>query len=214
MSRAREFTLPRARRSTLSRARGFTLIELLVALSIFALMAAFSYRGLATLLDSREALEKESRKWRDVTVFIGRFERDLDAVLDRKATTSMGTPHAAVSSTLDATSAVGLALTRTGSGLQDSALAAPQRVAYRMGDGRIERLTWAALDSAPRAEPAATPVLGEVKSLAFRFMDPRGQWRTGWGAPGSPDPLPAAVEMTLELASGERIVRIVDLAGG
>ena len=34
---------------------------------------------------------------------------------------------------------------------------------------------------------------------------------SGVGQPGSDDTLPAAVETTLALASGERIVRVIDL---
>jgi hypothetical protein len=41
-------------------------------------------------------------------------------------------------------------------------------------------------------------------------MDPAsGEWRAAW--PGASALLPAAVELTVELASGERIVRLVDL---
>ena len=81
------------------RNRGFTLIELLVALAIFAVMSGFAYRGLTAMLESREALAKESRKWRDVSLFVGRVERDLAALLpERRATSASGTPLAALSS--------------------------------------------------------------------------------------------------------------------
>jgi general secretion pathway protein J len=193
--------------------RGFTLIELLVALAIFALMSAFAYRALDVMLQSREALEHESRKWRDVTLFVGRMERDLAAVLaQRRSIGASGTPLAPVSSVLDAGAAsTGLALTRSGSPLQENALAAPQRVGYRLVDGRVDRLMWGGVDIAPRDEPAAVPVLRDVRALEFRFLDPGGEWRPTWGLPGSADAAPAAVEMRLELASGERIVRLVDL---
>src|SRR4051812_20313935 len=75
----------RGRPSPANRPGGFTLVELLVALAIFALLTAFSYRGLNAMLESREALQKESRKWRDVTLAMGRLERDVAAVLDRPA---------------------------------------------------------------------------------------------------------------------------------
>ena len=67
------------------RAVGFTLVELLVALAIFAIVSGFAYRSLNMMLESREALQKESRKWRDVALFVGRVERDLDSVLPRLA---------------------------------------------------------------------------------------------------------------------------------
>jgi type II secretion system protein J len=184
-----------------------------VALSIFAILTGFAYRGLNAMLESREALQKESRKWRDVAVFIGRIERDLDAVLVRLAKAPSGIALAPVSSSLgDATLGDGLAVTRSGSPLQANALAAPQRVGYRFRDGRVERLTWAGVDAAPRDEPAPVAVLATARALSFRFLDARsGEWRSSWGLPGSVDAPPAAVEMSLELASGERIVRLVDL---
>lgn len=196
------------------RSAAFTLVELLVALALFALLAAFAYRGLNAMLESRAALELESRKWRDVALFVSRIERDLGAVLPRKATGASGTALAPVSSHVEtAVGREGLALTRSGSPLQENALAAPQRVAWRLREGRIERLAWAGVDASPREEPRAVALLGGVAALGFRFLDPRGgEWRQAWGAPGGNEPLPAAVEVAMTLASGERIVRLVDLA--
>ncbi len=89
-------------------------------------------------------------------------------------------------------------------------LAAPQRIAYRLREGRVERLTWGSVDPAPRDEPAGVTVLDDVRALDFRFLFVN-EWRTGWGLPGSAERIPDAVEMTLVLASGERIVRLLDL---
>jgi general secretion pathway protein J len=194
------------------RNRGFTLVELLVALAIFAVLSGFAYRALDTMLASRETLERESRKWRDVTVFVGRIERDLNAVLaKRMGTAPSGTPLSPVSSAVDTSIAVGLAITRSGSPLQENALAAPQRVAYRLTGTQVQRLSWGGVDAAPRDEPTAVPVLDGVSALDFRFLAPNGDWRTTWGLPGSGETTPNAVEMSLRLASGERIVRLIDL---
>lgn len=196
-----------------ARSRGFTLIELLVALAIFALISAFAYRSLAAMLETRQALERESRKWRDASLLVGRLERDLAAVLDRTAKGASGTDLAPVSSDLpDGPARQGLALTRSGNPLLESALAAPQRVGWRRVDDRIERLTWSGVDAGPRDVPVAVTVFQGVAAFALRFMDPRtGEWRPSWGLPGSSERVPAAVEFTVQLASGERIVRLVDL---
>jgi general secretion pathway protein J len=189
------------------------LVELLVALAIFAILTGFAYRALTAMLDSRDALERESRKWRDVSLFVGRIDRDLSAVLKRTATGASGTTLMPVSSLIESSASPdGLALTRSGSPLQESALAAPQRIAYRLRDGAVERLAWAGTDAAPREEPGAVPVLKPVSTLGFRYLDTNGEWRATWGLPGSgEDKLPAAVEVTLQLASGEKILRLVDL---
>jgi general secretion pathway protein J len=214
MSRNSELGSPpaRGRPPYASRAVGFTLVELLVALAIFAIMSGFAYRALNSMLESREALAKESRKWRDVSLFVGRVERDVAAVLPRIATGAGELKLAPLSSSIDST-APGLAVTRSGNMLAGNVSAAPQRVAYRLREGRVERLAWVSVDAAPRDEPQPTPVLADVGSLAFRFMDPKtSEWRPDWGLPGNAAAaLPAAVEMTLVLASGERIVRLFDL---
>lgn len=194
------------------RSRAFTLVELLVSLAIFAVLSAFAYRGLAVLLESREALERDAHKWRDLALFVGRFERDVQAVLRRAATGPSGTSQEALTSLIDlgGATARGLALTRSGAMLQANALAAPQRVGYRLREGRVERLSWLVLDAGPRAEPVATPVLSEVRSLEFRFLA-GGEWRADWGLPGAGNAMPRAIEMAVGLESGERIVRLVEV---
>jgi general secretion pathway protein J len=193
--------------------RAFTLVELLVALAIFALVSAFAYRGLAVLLEGRESLEKDARRWRDLALFVGRFERDIQSAIDRPAVGPSGTLQPPITSVLDlgATTATGLALTRSGASLYANELAAPQRVGYRFAEGRVERLAWPGVDSGPRAEVPALPVLADVRSLAFRFLDRSLEWRRDWTLPATQG-LPLAVEMTVELASGEKIVRVVEVA--
>lgn len=195
------------------RERAFTLVELLVALAIFAVMSAFAYRALAVLMESREALERDSRRWRDVALFVGRFERDVHALLPRPATGPSGTAQAPVSSLIDlgGATARGLALTRSGAALHANALAAPQRVAYRLAEGRVERLSWPAPDAGPRAQASVTPILENVRALDFRYLA-NGEWRADWGLPGAGNAFPRAIEMAVTLESGQRVVRLVEVA--
>jgi general secretion pathway protein J len=200
-------------KTTASKAAGFTLIELVCALAIFALMAGFAYRSLTALLESREALERESRKWRDLALFIGRVERDLASVVNRRGFGASGVQLAPVSSMLDTPrgASQGLAMLRAGMSLAQGTGAAPQRVGYRLADGKVELLQWAAADSAPRGTAEATAILTGVRKLEFRFMAVSGEWRPDWGAPGSTEAPPQAVSLTVELESGETVRRVIDL---
>ena len=81
-----------------------------------------------------------------------------------------GTPLAPVSSVIESSaSPQGLALTRSGSPIQENALAAPQRVGYRLREGVVEYLLW---PSAPAtgAQPSGHAVLGDVAELRFTAL--------------------------------------------
>jgi general secretion pathway protein J len=199
-------------RTTPAREAAFTLIELLVALTIFAVLAGFAYRGLQSMLDNREALQKETRKWRDIALFVGRIDRDFSAVIALPPSGGINRRMAPVTQAVPALGTSGVALIRSGSVLQENVLASPQRIAWRLNGSTIERLTWSSVDASPREEPNVVPILASVSALDFRFLDTNGEWRRNWN--GSPTPVPAAIEVTVKLASGESIVRLVDMTTG
>lgn len=51
---------------TAARQRGLTLIELLIALAIFALIGTLTWRASSQLLLSKEGLEREHERWREI----------------------------------------------------------------------------------------------------------------------------------------------------
>lgn len=192
---------------------GFTLLELVVALAIFALISAFSYRALDLVLDTRAKVTAESKKWRDITLLFTRLEQDMSRLANRPVRDSRDllSPALLGEPVVAGEDEAQLAFTRMGLEGQSGALNDAQRAGYRLRDGKVEMLVWPVLDQAPRTRPEAEAVLDGVKALEIRYLGAEGAWWPRWPKPGAPGELPRALEVTLELMSGERVSRLFAL---
>lgn len=193
--------------------KGFTLVELLVALAIFAVMAVAAYRGLSVMLDARERIEQENQKWRGMALFFARLENDLGAVLERpvRGTSDLLLPAFSGRPVAVAPDEAQLAFTRIGYGGQAGALAAPQRIGYRLRGEAVELLTWEVLDQAPRSSPVASAALDGVTQFDLRYLDRNGGWQQQWPPAGQDGGLPSAVEVRVKLRGGEEARRVFAL---
>lgn len=196
----------------MSKARGFTLIEVLVAIAIFAIMSVVAYRGLNGILQARERVTLESRKWRELALFFAKVEGDLTAVIDRPVRDNgdLLLPSFAGKERTVSQDDAQLEFTRTGLPGQSGKLADLQRFGYRLRDGAIEQIVWPVLDRAPRSHPESFVVLQEVAELRLRYLDGKNVWQNIWPAPEQAG-LPHAVEMAVVLKSGEKVVRVFAL---
>lgn len=189
-------------------ARGFTLIELLAALLILSALALMSYRGLGAVLDAREHVTGETDKWRRVSAFIARFERDVRLAAPRPVRSASGIAPA-WRGIPGATAAPLLEFSRFAS---VDGMDAPRRVAYRFNDGRqIELWLWPGLDIAAGTPPARYPVLEDVSAFEVQYLNAGLAWVDAWPGTGADPPVPQAVRIRIVLVSGEEIVRIFGL---
>lgn len=194
--------------------RGFTLIELLVALVILALLSVAGYRGLDAVLQARERVAIETRKWQHLSFFFARMNQDIAQAVRRPVRDEGG---AIVRAAWVGTAVklgeddAELIFTRAGIPDQGGALQAPQRIGYRLEQGAIVLLRWPALDQPPRVRPVRYPVLEGVREFRLRYLDKDGIWQLQWQYPADVTRLPVAAEVTLVLASGEVITRVFAL---
>ncbi len=195
------------------RASGFTLIELLVALVIFAIFAVLAYAGLARLLDSRERLTEEQRVWQQLSQAFLRISDDVAHARPRAVRDAGGFELRAFVGRLFDSRALAepsLELTRGGElsygGAPRSDL---RRVAYRLKEGRLVRITWPVLDRAPVTEPLEAPLLADVETFELRFYGASGDSVETWPtATSGPDFPPRAMEVTLAVKGLGRFKRL------
>ena len=196
-----------------NRSRGFTLIELLVALVILALLSIAGYRGLNAVLQTREHLAQETRKWQHLAFFFSRLEQDVAQAIHRPVQDQGGLiqPTWIGRTVLVAEDEAELTFTRAGTPGEGENMLAPQRLGYRLQQGSIILLRWPFPDQAPRSEPIRYPLLEGVREFRLRHLDNNGNWLDQWPLGGQVNTLPVALEVVVILASGENVTRVFAL---
>ncbi len=200
--------------------RGFTLLELLVAITVLSIVSMIAWRGLDSLVLTRERLEPESDEVRALLATFGQMERDLAQIVTPSLVGLSSSPVVVRASSQGPV----LEVLRTAAN-DGRAPTALQTVFYRVDDGRLIRQA-----SAPRRTLAAQPeeqlssarLLDRVKGIRIRlwrdvaWVDPL----VGGAEPPTPPPnlpgvvvpVPQGVEIVVERNDG-RLFRRVLLVG-
>lgn len=182
--------------------KAFTLLELLIAISIFSVLSVMAYGGLKTVLDNRAANEVIAERIATSQLAMLRLGNDLRQTVNRGVRDGFGDPIDAM-----LTKEVGnseLEWTRAGysnpANLNRSNL---QRVAYKLDENKLIRVTWPVLDRAQGTENSEIIMLSEIESLEWRFNDQANNWEPIWppavvtASGNGMNSLPRAVELTI-----------------
>lgn len=195
----------------MSRQRAFTLIELLVALAIFAMVSVVSFSGIMLMIDNRDRVTAQAERLAEVQTAVSLLQRDLQQAAARPIRDPLGDPRPAML----AEDLADLEFTRAGRsnplGMRRSEL---ERVAYRVEEGELERLSWGVLDQQPEPPRRDRVLLDRAEAIELRFMDDDTEWLEIWppaGTRAGTAVLPRAVEVTLVLEDLDTITRTVAL---
>ncbi len=194
-------------------ATGFTLLELLVALIVFAIMSTIAYGGLDRIMAVRERLNAENKKWRELTLVLGRMDEDLSLAVNRGYRNSFGTAQPALSGSPQMLNDddANLHLVRAGAADGRGGTGEPMHIGYRLRESRLELVQWATLDQPLRDMPQVNVLLEHVKGFELAFLNDQNTWETRWPNGQTNNPMPRAIRFAITLESGEKIERLVAL---
>jgi type II secretion system protein J len=85
---------------------------------------------------------------------------------------------------------------------------------YRFRDNRLEHMSWPVLDQGTRTTPVVGTLVENISEASFRFLEYQpnnSPWQNRWPQAGiapKDATLPAAVEVSITLATGENMKRV------
>ena len=205
--------LPPPRCSTKPRSaqNGFTLIELMVSLVILALLSIAGYRSLDAVLQTRQRVAAETRKWQHLSSFFSRLDQDIAQATHRTIRDQSGIVRPAWAGHPVVTGEDDAQLSFSRAATSDQGIMPPQRIAYRLEQGNIVLLRWPTPDLAVQAKPLRYTILNGVSEFSWRYLDARGNWQTQWPVDNVMTSLPEAAELSMTLADGKKIMRVFAL---
>jgi len=197
--------------------RGFTLLEMVVAIAIFGVIAAMSYAALNNFLEARVHINAENEKLQALQNTFVILERDLRFATPRPVRDNFGDAEPAFIGTTGDALAGGerLRLTTLRPAPAESGLQQAARVAWRLDDDELSRVTWPVLDRDLDTRETRRRMISDVAELSFRFFSYQGDDSLTASSEWISDTaLPAGVEITVLMDDQPAYQRIVQVGGG
>lgn len=195
----------RTRHATPIHQTGFTIIEIMIAVAIFTLIGLASTSVLTSVIDSDEISEHRFGKLQELQRAMITIERDLLQVVPRAIRIDGQNNNLLMQGGKDLfdSEAHGIGFVRAG--WQNPQLMLPrstlQAVAYRLQEGRFERLFGNYVDNVIGYEPKVRVLLTDIEDFQVSFLTESGidpSEEEGWEDTYSQDRIPVAVSITIQ----------------
>lgn len=179
-----------------NKAQGFTLLEILIALFIFTILSTLLIGALHSVIGALSGTEKHAERLRNLQLVLLVLSRDIEQTVDRPVMSASGQLDKAFIGTRH-----DFIFTHLGNADPTGTMArsALQRTQYVFNEGKIWRKTWPVLDQAPQTKANLRPLLADLISVHFQYLDNENHFHHQWPPEGSKLTLPQAVKITLRL---------------
>ncbi|WP_095496986.1 type II secretion system minor pseudopilin GspJ [Paraferrimonas haliotis] len=187
-------------------ARGFTLLEMLIAIAIFAMIGLASNAVLQTTINQNDLTQVYSDHLRDLQQGMGVIERDLSQLVARtfRGDEEHGSAVIIKDNNLLDSEGETLIFHRIGWLNPDGILprGSIQSVAYRLFEGKLERLSFPYPDPIIDDEPNIVTLASDVVEVRYSFY-----YEGSWSKTVKNDALPKGIAIELEFEDNVRAMR-------
>lgn len=191
---------------SIKRKQGFTLIEILIALFIFAIISMILVGALRSVIEAEAGTERNAERLRSVQMALLLISRDMEQSVARPVLNASGGEEAAfIGAPHDVTFTHAGFVSVPGTVAKSSL----ERTRYTWHDNALWRISWQAVDNAPKAQSHERLLLSNVESVDFTYMDNNQHFYSSWpGGAQNKQPLPKAVRMVLTLSNWGRLSQL------
>lgn len=184
--------------------RGFTLLEILIAMAIFTLIGIASTGVMTSVIDSNELSEQRFGKLQALQRAMITIERDLLQIVPRAIRLEYEANEVVISGDKNSFDSEFYGLGFVRAGWQNPQLmlrrSTLQAVAYRVMEGRLERLYGNYVDNVAGYEPKVRVLMENIEDFQVRFLldtEENADNLENWEESVNSNKLPIAVSITI-----------------
>ena len=178
---------------------------------IFAIISVISYRAIASLVTTKQVVNKAQDKWGGIARSINQISTNWNKAIPLACRDENGVLMPAVmgknilSTNFDSQLEFSIAGVI---GDEEYGTTSPRRIGFRFLNHTLYMVTWPYINRVPNSQAQVQVLLTDIEIFKVSFMYPDRQWRDSWPIDVTDfTNLPPGLEVYIKMKSGEEITR-------